>query len=163
MTIFYNTRPICLRTYMSPSEQPHLTVAAVIEQNGRFLMIEEQVRGVWLLNQPAGHVQAGETLLEAVHRETREEAASQIQARGLVCMLQWQAQRNQEHYLRIVFAADFISSLDLPLDDGIRATHWLTLEEIKNHKLKTRNPAVLTAIEHYLAGQLYPLNLLESV
>lgn len=149
---------------MKPSStQPHLTVAAVIEQHGRFLMIEEQVRGIWVLNQPAGHVQAGENLIEAVHRETREEAASQIQATALICMLQWQAKRNQEHYLRIVFAADFISSLDLPLDQGIRAVKWLSLEEIKNHELKVRNPAVLTAIDYYLNANLYPLDLLKSV
>ncbi len=157
LAILYNA------SLMTSSKQPHLTVAAVIEKNGRFLMIEEQVRGTWLLNQPAGHVQAGETLLEAVQRETCEEAASVVEPRALIGMVQWQAQRNQEYYLRIVFAADFIRGLDQPLDDGIHAVHWLSLEEIRAHKLKPRNPAVLSAIESYLAGNLYPLDLLEAV
>jgi 8-oxo-dGTP pyrophosphatase MutT (NUDIX family) len=133
---------------------PEVTVAAVTETDGRFLVVEERIRRRVLLNQPAGHVERGETLLAAVVRETREETAWCFQAHALVGVYLWRNPASGRAILRFAFAGS-VSNHDpaQPLDRGIIRTHWLTPQELEQQRARLRSPLVLHCVHDYLAGR----------
>lgn len=138
-----------------------MTVAAVIERENLFLLVEEQIAGRRVFNQPAGHLEADESLLDAVHREVMEETAHPFEAESLTGIYQYPVPDSQRCYLRFCFAGRVSGALpDRPLDEEIVATHWLSLEQIRKLEEQLRSPMVLRCIEDYLHGARLPLNTL---
>jgi 8-oxo-dGTP pyrophosphatase MutT (NUDIX family) len=138
--------------------KPDVTVAAVIERSGRFLLVEERIRGRLVLNQPAGHLEDGEELLDAVMRETLEETAWQFTPTALLGIYQWRSPRGHTT-LRFAFTGSVQGyDADRPLDPPIVTTHWLAPEEIAQRSARLRTPLVLRCIEDYLAGRRLPLD-----
>ena len=134
-----------------------VTVAAIVERQGRFLMVEETdgVNPERVLNQPAGHVDPGESVLEAVVRETLEETGLAFVPESLIGLYHLQA-RNGRDYLRICFSGRVPAEGEAaPRDPEILACHWLTREEIA--KRGPRSSAVLHCLDDYLAGRRLPL------
>ena len=143
---------------------PEITVAALAERGGRFLLVEERIQGRLVLNQPAGHLERGETLLEAVVREVREESAWQFSPTWLLGVYQWCVPGTARVYKRFAFTGTVSDHRpDQPLDNGIVATHWLTQAEIRARAVGLRSPLVLRCIEDYLAGVRSPLEAVASL
>ena len=138
-------------------------MAAVIEQNGRFLCVEESVQGQRVLNQPAGHLEAGESLQSAVIREVREETARQFIPAALVGVYLWPMPQADKTYLRFCFTGT-VSEQDaaLELDEEILDTCWLDYASLQAHP-NLRSPMVLSCIEDYLANRRIPLDMLHDV
>lgn len=143
------------------SFQPHLTVAAVAEREGRFLVVEELVGGERVINQPAGHVDDAESLLDAVRRETLEETGWQFEPLALVGVYRWRHPGNGETFIRATFGGELTDQVHVrPPDAQILATHWLSREELGNGQWQLRSPLVTRCIDDYLAERRYPLSLL---
>jgi 8-oxo-dGTP pyrophosphatase MutT (NUDIX family) len=149
--------------------KPNVTVAAVIRRDGRYLLVEEETAEGVRFNQPAGHLEDGESLLEAVIRETLEESRYVFRPSALVGIYQWPrppgegARRAQDRitYLRFAFAGEIVGEeKDRPLDVGIIAPRWFSLEEVKASAARHRSPLVLQCIEDLAAGKSYPLELI---
>lgn len=141
--------------------KPNTTVAAVIEQNGRFLLVEEQTTDGIRLNQPAGHLEKGETLIEAAIRETSEETAYDFTPECLLGVYHWRHPGKDLTYLRFAFIGHADNHRPAQkLDDGILRAVWMSADEIRATQAIHRSPQVLTCIEHYLAGQRFPLSVL---
>lgn len=141
--------------------KPHATVAAIIEQDGRFLLVEEETAEGIQLNQPAGHVENGESLLEAVVREAREETAYRFTPRSLLGVYHWRHPLKDITYLRFAFIGQADDHQpDQALDEGIIRAIWLTPDEIRASQAIHRSPQVLACVEHYLAGQCFPLHVI---
>lgn len=137
---------------------PEITVAAVTETDGRFLVVEERIDRRLVFNQPAGHVEPGETLLEAVVREVREETAWLFTANELVGVYLWRHPGTGRTTKRFAFTGAVTDHRHgQQLDDGIVATHWLTRDELKAREPQLRSPLVLRCIEDYVAGRRQPL------
>jgi len=131
-----------------------LTVAAVVEHERRFLVVEEQSSGRRVLSQPGGHIETGESPEQAVIRETMEETACDIQCEELVGVYLWIHPQTRQRFLRIIYAAQFLSCDEArELDDGIIGRRWLTLEEIAARQSMLRTPAVLRCVNDYAAGK----------
>lgn len=145
---------------MTPPRSPiHVTVAAVVEdRRGRFLVVEERAGGRRVLNQPAGHLEPGESLVEAVQRETLEESAWSVEPLGLVGIYRWVAPRGAV-YLRTTFFARPLGQTDGPLDEGILAAHWLDAAQLQAASAHHRSPLVWRCVQDYLQGRRYPLEL----
>lgn len=141
--------------------KPHITVAAVVEQNGRFLVVEEDVEGHIVFNQPAGHVEQGENLLEAVMRETLEESGRHFTPEALIGVYSWTNPDTGVTYLRFAFTGS-VSERDptRQLDTGIIDAVWLSRDELLTQSGKLRSPLVMRAIDDYLAGRRFRLDLL---
>jgi 8-oxo-dGTP pyrophosphatase MutT (NUDIX family) len=138
--------------------KPNVTVAAIIEQNGKFLLVEEQTDRGPRFNQPAGHLEDDETLIEAVIRETMEEAAYDFTPEALLGIYHWKHPHNDTTYLRFAFIGK--AGVHYPmqaLDDGIIQAVWMSADEIREKQSLTRSSQVLTCIEDYLAGKRFPL------
>lgn len=143
--------------------RPNVTVAAVIERDGRFLFVEEEVDGRRVLNQPAGHLEPGESLLAAVVREVREETGYRFLPRALLGVYRWHDERNGLTYLRFGFAGEAVeSSAAAERDRGILALHWLSPTEVRAERARHRSPLVLACVEDHLAGRRFPLAVLSS-
>ena len=142
--------------------KPDVTVAAIIERSGRFLLVEERIRGRLVLNQPAGHLEDGEALLDAVIRETLEETAWQFTPEALLGIYQWRSARGHTT-LRFAFTGN-VHGYDAarPLDPPIVTTHWLAREEIAQRAARLRTPLVLRCVEDYLGGRRLPLHVLAA-
>lgn len=141
---------------------PHATVAAVIESGGRFLLVEELIDGDLVLNQPAGHLEPGESLLDAVIREVREETARDFRPEGLVGIYRWQKPGTDEVFLRVCFhGAVGDAAPGQALDEGVVAARWHAPAELAGRRL--RSPLVPRAIDDYLAGARHPLALLREL
>jgi len=151
---------------MSTVWKPSVTVAAIIERDGRFLLIEEETSDGIKLNQPAGHLDQHESLMDAVIRETLEETAHPYQPEGLVGVYlsrYLSARTNTEvTYLRFTFHGTVGEPLEQPLDDGILRTMWMTLDELQATRSRHRSPLVLQSVCDYLNGQRAPLTLLAT-
>jgi 8-oxo-dGTP pyrophosphatase MutT (NUDIX family) len=143
---------------------PSVTVAAVICQQGRYLMVEERPDGLAVINQPAGHLEFGETLLQAVRREVLEETGRRFEPRGLVGIYQWTVPGSDRTYLRFCFSGDVGDpEPGHILDPEICATHWLTAEQIAGGELPTRSPLVLRCIEDARTMQAIGLESLNAL
>ena len=141
--------------------KPNVTVAAVLERDGRYLLVEEETEYGICYNQPAGHLECGESLIDAVIRETLEETAYTLQPQYLVGIYNYRNEARDVTYLRFAFGGQIIAhDPGRALDDGILAAHWLTLDEIRARQAQHRSPLVLLCLEDWLAGRRYPLELL---
>lgn len=161
---------------MTPDHQPErwkpsVTVAAVIERDGRYLLVEEHTPEGLRLNNPAGHLDPGESPAEGVARETLEETTHRFQATALVGVYLARFQRAGQHgagaeditYLRFAFCGELGAAVPgLTLDTGIVRTLWLTPEEIRASAARHRSPLVLRCMEDHLAGQRYPLDVIQT-
>lgn len=149
---------------MSDVWKPSVTVAAIIERDGQFLLVEEETSDGIRFNQPAGHLDPNESLLEAVTRETLEEAAHDFSPTSLVGMYMSRyisSRTGQEvTYLRFAFAGDLGAAHDRPLDYGILRTVWMTRDELLECQEKHRSPLVLRCVDDYLGGKRAPLSLI---
>ena len=143
--------------------KPNVTVAAVIERGGRFLLVEEQTDEGLRLNNPAGHLDRGETPAQACSRETLEETAHGFTPRALVGIYlsrQPKPDGSDTTYLRFAFCGDLGSfDPDRTLDTGIVRTLWMTADEVRACTPRHRSPMVVQCIEDYLKGQRYPMDL----
>jgi len=139
--------------------QTEVTVAALAERAGRFLVVEESIGGKLVLNQPAGHLEPGETLVQAVARETREETAWRFAPQALLGVYLWQPVQGTTAFLRFAFAGT-VSDHDAAqsLDAGIVRTHWLTRAELAAREAQLRTPLVLRCVDDYLSGRRLPLD-----
>lgn len=144
--------------------KPHATVAAIIERNNRFLMVEELIQGQRLFNQPAGHLEPDESLLDAVVRETREETAWQFNAEAVTGIYLWKHPDNGETFLRIAFCGQ-CSNHDpqQALDEGILQAPWMSRDEVYQQRQNLRSPMVINCIDDYIAGKRYPLDLVNDI
>ncbi len=141
--------------------KPNVTVAAIIEQDGKFLLVEEHTSQGLRLNQPAGHLEANESLLQAVVREAREESAYEFEPQHLVGVYRWHAETSATTYLRFAYSGRIlVEHIGQALDEGIVRTLWMTLEEIRASVPRHRSPLILQCVEDYLAGKRYPLELI---
>ncbi len=139
--------------------KPHATVAAIIEQDGRFLLVEEETDRGNRFNQPAGHLEDNESILEAVIRETLEETAYTFEPTALLGIYHWKHEHNDTTYLRFAYIGRVINHQPTrKLDDGIIRTVWMTIDEIRAQAANMRSPQVLICVEDYLKGLRYPLN-----
>ncbi|WP_314444148.1 NUDIX hydrolase [Massilia timonae] len=149
---------------MSDIFKPSVTVAAIIEHEGRFLLIEEETSEGVKLNQPAGHLDPYESLEQAVVREALEETAHEFIPRTLVGMYMSRYHSKSRNadvtYLRFTFAGTVGRKFDQPLDEGILRTLWMTRDEIAATADRHRSPIVLQCVDDYLAGRSTPLSLL---
>jgi 8-oxo-dGTP pyrophosphatase MutT (NUDIX family) len=146
------------------SWHPDLTVAAIVERAGQFLLVEEKVDGRRVFNQPAGHVESGEALLTAVRRETREETAWDFTPEWLIGVYLWRNPRNLRTVLRFAFTGSVMGhDAGQPLDIPVIRTHWLTPQQIRAHGARLRSPLVLRCIDDYLAGQRFALTAINEL
>ena len=138
---------------------PHLTVATIIENDGKFLMVKEISDGRIVINQPAGHLDKDETLLEAAVRETLEETGWHVSIIDLVGFYMHTSPHNKTTYFRALFVGEALShDTERTLDEGILEASWLTIEQLKEHPEILRSPMVLQCIEDYLCGKRLPLD-----
>lgn len=143
--------------------KPNVVVAAIVERDGRFLLVEEKADGHIVLNQPAGHLDEGETLIQAVIRETLEETAWHIEPTALLGVYRWPHLTKDITYLRFAFIARALrEEAGRTLDEGCLRALWLTPEEIRAERPRHRSPQVERCLDDYLAGTCYPLELLRE-
>jgi 8-oxo-dGTP pyrophosphatase MutT (NUDIX family) len=143
--------------------KPNVTVAAVAERGGRFLIVEEQTAGGLMLNQPAGHLEQGETLAEAVRREALEETAHPFTPDFLVGVYHWPDQDKDITYLRFAFGGSAGAAIaGRALDEGIVRALWMSRDELAAARPRHRSPYVLACVDDYLAGRRFPLDLVRN-
>jgi 8-oxo-dGTP pyrophosphatase MutT (NUDIX family) len=141
--------------------KPNVTVAAVIEQDGKFLLVEEETSDGVRFNQPAGHLEQKESLIQGVIRETLEETAYHFKPEWLVGIYRWHHARKGVTYLRFSFSGAVLGhEAERPLDSGILRAVWLTPDEIRAQAQHHRSPLVLKCMEDHLADRRYPLDIL---
>ncbi|CAH2898167.1 MULTISPECIES: NUDIX hydrolase [Paraburkholderia] len=145
---------------------PHVTVAAIVERDGRFLVVEEHTAAGLRLNQPAGHLEAGETLLEAVVRETLEETAHPFTPEALVGMYMTHFERPDSEgvtYLRFTYCGTGGErEATRALDPDIVRTLWMSADELRACPERHRTPLVMQCIDDYLAGRRFPLDFVHT-
>ena len=157
---------LVLKDAMSSIWKPSVTVAAIIERDQRFLLVEEHTAEGIKFNQPAGHLDPGESLVAAAAREAIEETAHEFIPDTLVgvYLSRHQSSRMNEDvtYLRFAFTGTLGALHDRPLDEGILRTVWMSHEEIIATQDRHRSPLVLKCVEDYLAGQRFPLSVIHT-
>ena len=142
---------------------PHVTVASVVEQDGRYLLVHELSNGQLVYNQPAGHLDPDESLFEAAVRETLEETGWEVRLTRFLGVCLYKSPHNGVTYVRNTFlAAPVCHHPGRPLDTGIEAAVWLTYEDVLQRRAQLRSPIVLQAIEAYRAGCHFPLDLVHD-
>ena len=143
--------------------KPNVVVAAIVERDGKFLLVEEEADGRVVLNQPAGHLDEGETLIAAVIRETFEETAWHVEPQALLGVYRWRHPTHSTTYLRFAFIARALrEESGHALDQGCLRALWLTPEEIRTQRTRLRSPQVERCLDDYLAGTCYSLDLLKE-
>jgi len=141
--------------------KPNVTVAAIVEREGRFLLVEEKTDDGLMLNQPAGHLEANESLVEGAAREALEETAYEFTPEYLVGVYRWQHPERDLTYLRFAFAGRLgTHHPERTLDTGIVRALWLTAAEVRASRGRHRSPLVVRCIEDYQRGARAPLELL---
>ena len=141
-----------------------LTVAAVVDLDGRYLMVEEMAGGKRVLSQPGGHIESNETPEEAVVRETLEETGCTVECGELIGVYLWIHPQSRQQFLRLVYAATYLScDEEQALDDGIIARRWATYPELEARKHLLRSPAVLRCVKDYADGVRQSDSLLEGM
>jgi ADP-ribose pyrophosphatase YjhB (NUDIX family) len=143
--------------------KPNVTVAAVVERDGRFLLVEEHTADGLRINQPAGHLEFGESLVQAVVRETLEETRYEFTPQALIGVYLMPTANHADAitYLRLAFAGNLgAEHLERTLDAGIVRTLWLTREQIVERGARLRSALVLRCVDDYLAGRHTGLELL---
>lgn len=139
--------------------RPHVTVATVVPDGGRFLLVEEDVRGRIVINQPAGHLDPDESLHEAAVRETLEETGWEVALECLLGVQQWRSEDSGRQFVRFTFgAAPVRHHAGRTLDDGILRALWLTRAEISAEAARLRSPMVLASVDDWIAGRRLPLD-----
>ena len=143
--------------------KPRVTVATVVKRDNRFLMVEEMSNGQIVINQPAGHLEYGESLLDAACRETLEETGWSVSLVALLGVMHWERDDPDRVIIRFSFVAEAIEQGEgAVIDPDIRAVHWLTAEEIKTqHLFKVRSPLVLESLKWHDSGVRFPLESLK--
>lgn len=140
-----------------------MTVAAVTERDGKFLLVEEESDGFTVYNQPAGHLENGESLIDAVIRETLEETAWVFAPEALVGIYRWPHTTKDITFIRFAFCGQLLHrQADRPLDNGIIQTLWMSADEVQACSSQHRSPQVLQCINDYLAGQRVALEILKE-
>jgi 8-oxo-dGTP pyrophosphatase MutT (NUDIX family) len=143
--------------------KPNVVVAAIIEREGKFLLVEEKADGRLVLNQPAGHLDEGESLLQAVVRETLEETAWHFVPEALIGVYRWPHPAKGITYLRFAFTGRVTQHEESrALDHDIVRTLWLSPEEIRAERARHRSPQVERCLNDYLVGQRYALDILKE-
>jgi len=143
---------------------PHVTVAVLLERDGRFLFVEELIDGRLVLNQPAGHVEDGESLLDAAVRETLEETGWHVRPEALIGVYRWRSPRDGETFFRFCFSAAALGhDAERDLDTGIVRALWLSAEEFAQQAERHRSPLVSRGVEDYLKGSRYPLDVIKDI
>jgi 8-oxo-dGTP pyrophosphatase MutT (NUDIX family) len=141
--------------------KPNVTVAAVLEQNGKFLLVEEHTSQGLRFNQPAGHLEPNESLINAVTREVLEESAYDFKPEYLIGIYRWHSTSANTTYLRFAFGGTILNHYpERTLDDGIVRAAWMPFEEIRSTQAQHRSPLILRCVEDYLAGKRYPLEII---
>jgi 8-oxo-dGTP pyrophosphatase MutT (NUDIX family) len=147
-----------------PSPRPAVTVAAVVERDNRFLLVEEETRDGLRLNQPAGHVESGESLLAATVRETLEESGWSVEPQHVVGIYTWRSPDSGVTYLRVALSATaLVHDAGRALDTGIVRALWMTAEEITAAQARHRSPLVQRCVDDYCAGRRLPLSWLTNL
>ncbi|GIK86380.1 MAG: NUDIX hydrolase [Betaproteobacteria bacterium] len=148
----------------SPSARPAVTVAAIVERDGRYLLVREETDHGLRLNQPAGHLEPGESLADGAAREALEETAWRVEPFALVGIYRWEAPDNGETFVRFAFAARALAEVrGRALDEGIVDSLWLGYEEIAARRAEHRSPLVLRCIHDYRAGRRWPVDIVQDV
>jgi 8-oxo-dGTP pyrophosphatase MutT (NUDIX family) len=148
---------------MSEIWRPSVTVAAVIERGGRFLLVEERIDGRIVLNQPAGHLDPGESLLAACKREVLEETAQRFEPTGLVGIYRWHHAAKDVTFLRFCFVGEIRGvESGRKLDQEIMALHWLAAADLRQRSAQHRSPLVQKCVDDFLAGRAFPLEVLSK-
>lgn len=149
--------------------QPDVTVATVVVRDGKLLCVEERVNGHVVINQPAGHLEPDESLVDAALRETSEETGWDVRLSAFIGAYQWKAPGQADgsggrHYLRFAFAAEPVA-LDTArqLDEGIIRALWMTPAELMDATPRHRSPLVWRVVADYLAGRRHPLSMLQQM
>ncbi len=141
-----------------------LTVSAVVERDGRFLIVEERSSGVVVMNHPGGHIESGESPEQAVVREALEETACKITVGEMLGIYLWIHPQTRQQYLRIAYVGNYVSHDESRvLDDGVYAIHWLTPADIQQRMQRLRSPMVMRCVEDHLAGRRQPDSFLASL
>ncbi len=143
---------------------PHITVASIIEKDNKFLLVEEHVKNMLVINQPAGHLEEHETLEEACVRETLEETAYLVKADYLVGIYQERKKGSLDMYLRFCFKCSIIEkNLEKKIDKNILNTLWLSREELLKPEINLRGNMVLACINDYYDKQKYSKKIINSL
>ncbi|HJO36905.1 MAG: NUDIX hydrolase [Pseudomonadota bacterium] len=143
--------------------KPAVTVAAIIERQQHFLLVDEWAGGRRCFNQPAGHLEPGESLLQAVVRETREETGCLFEPQALIGIYQWQARGEGKSFLRFTFCGQAgAPAAGAVLDEGIVGTRWCSRQEILEAQLPLRTPLIARSVRDYLAGRRFPLEVIDD-
>ena len=144
--------------------RPTPTVATIVVRDGRFLLVEEETPAGIRINQPAGHLEAGETIIAGAVRETLEETGYRVAPTALVGIYRWQSPDSHETFIRFAFAADIVAhEADRPLDAGILRALWLSYDELAALRAKHRSPLVMRCVDDYRAGCRRPLDLVTEL
>lgn len=145
------------------SDLPHITVATVVPDGDRFLMVEENSNGRIVYNQPAGHLESGETLAQAALRETLEETGWHVRLEALLGIYHYTSSANNITYIRHCFIAAPLQEVEnATLDPDIIAAMWLTEDDILARSAQLRSPIVLDAIRDYRRGIAHPLTVIND-
>lgn len=140
--------------------QPHVTVATLVQREDRWLFVEERVNGDTVINQPAGHWECGETLVEAARRETREESAWDVEITALLGVYEHQPPGLPYPFVRFAYLAEpRLHHPDQALEDGISRVLWLSREELCSAPSPHRSPMVLRCVDDALRGCRFPLDI----
>lgn len=143
------------------SNNLHITVATIIERDGRFLMVEEECRGEMVINQPAGHVENGEGLSAAAIRETFEETGWHVDVDSVISVYRWLCPETGETYFRVAFGGRLLEhDPQHTLDQGILRALWMSPDELQQMNHQLRSPLVMRSINDYMKNIRYPLDLI---